>query len=210
MTEESSYDAVADRYATRYRHELDAKPLDRALLHAFIELCGPDRTALVADVGCGPGQIARYLNDHSQPACGIDISQRMCEIARSLHPGMTFIHGSMFALPVGDDTWSGITAFYAICHVPRELLAAVFAEFMRTLRPAAPALLSFHAGSEVRHATELLGVPVDLDFHLHTSELVAAELTATGFIVEAVLERRPYEPLEVATRRGYILARKPG
>jgi hypothetical protein len=37
-TTRASYDAVAEGYAGRFRDELDARPLDRAVLAAFAEL----------------------------------------------------------------------------------------------------------------------------------------------------------------------------
>jgi SAM-dependent methyltransferase len=117
----------------------------------------------------------------------------------------------MFALPAGDASWAGVTAFYAICHVAPEELDRIFAEFHRVVRPGGPLLVAFHAGDEMRHADELLGVPVDLDFYRHPPEHVAARLNEAGLAVEATLQRKPYEPLEVATQRAYayVLARKP-
>src|SRR5437867_6393483 len=53
---QASYDRVATEYAGRFFDELAHKPLDRALLNCFAEQVqgrGP-----VADLGCGPGQIA--------------------------------------------------------------------------------------------------------------------------------------------------------
>ena len=212
MNERGSYDAVADAYAARYLHELDAKPLDRALLHALaddVRAAPAAAPAPVGDVGCGPGQIARFLHDLGVEACGVDISARMCALARRLHPGISFFEGSMFALPVADGGWAGLTAFYAICHVPPAQLEAVFAEFHRAVRPGGPLLIAFHAGDERRHADELLRVPVDLDFYLHPAARVTAALTRAGLAVEATLERLPYEPHEVATQRAYVLPRKP-
>lgn len=54
----ATYDAVARTYDTELRDELARKPLDRALLDAFVELAG---SGTIADVGCGPGQVTRYL-----------------------------------------------------------------------------------------------------------------------------------------------------
>ena len=60
-----SYDRVAAEYAERYVDELRHKPLDRALLDWFV---GETQGAgTVADVGCGPGQVARYLHERGLP-----------------------------------------------------------------------------------------------------------------------------------------------
>jgi hypothetical protein len=47
-----SYDRVALEYVTRLIHELDYKPLDRALLAALVEEVPSG--SIIADVGAGP------------------------------------------------------------------------------------------------------------------------------------------------------------
>jgi SAM-dependent methyltransferase len=205
----ASYDAVADAYAERFVDELAVKPLDRALLTAFVEEIrhrAGQTSVTVADVGCGPGHVARFVHGLGVDTCGVDLSPRMCEIARRLNPGLLFYEASMLDLPVTDEAWAGIIAFYAICHIAAHDLAAVFAEFHRVLKPDGVLLVSFHGGDEIRHADELLGVRVDLDFYLHPTELVTERLRDAGFDVRAVLERQAYEPLETATRRVYVQA----
>ena len=55
----TAYDAVAAQYEKQFAHELDHKPLDRALLAAFAELVEP--RGIIADIGCGPGHVAAQL-----------------------------------------------------------------------------------------------------------------------------------------------------
>src|SRR5690349_4327572 len=114
---QNAYNLVAEEYARRMLHELNHKPLDRQLLERFAEqVAGKGR---VADLGTGPGQIARYLYDHGVDAFGIDLSPAMVELARREHPGIEFQQGDMRALPLPDDSLAGITAFYCIIHIPR-------------------------------------------------------------------------------------------
>lgn len=202
------YDAVAADYAARFADELAAKPLDRALLGAFAELVrgrGP-----VADVGCGPGHVARALHERGLPVVGLDLAPAMVAAARRLHPDLPFQVGSMLALPVEDGAWGGIVAFYSIIHLPPRAVPQALAEFHRALRPGGRMLLAFHLGDETRHLDEWWGRPVDLDFHFFAIDDMARWLAEAGFAVEARVEREPYAPTEVATRRGYLLAHKPG
>ena len=202
-----SYDRVTEEYAAQFFGELAAKPLDRALLDAFAELVRGQGT--VADLGCGPGQVARYLHDRGVPAVGIDLSPEMVAVARRLSPDIPFQQGSMLALEVEDAAWAGIVAFYSIIHIPLEELPRAFAEFSRVLRPGGYALLAFHIGQERIHRDEWWGHDVSLDFQFYEPEELEALLTGAGFTIEALLVRRPYEPVEHPSQRGYILARKP-
>jgi SAM-dependent methyltransferase len=203
-----SYDRVAEDYTAHVADELAAKPLDRALLGAFAELvrgAGP-----VADVGCGPGHVAAYLAGLGVPVVGIDLAPAMVAAARRRHPGLAFRVGSMLALDAADGAWGGIVAFYSLIHLPAGAVPRALSEFRRTLRPGGRLLLAYHVGEETRHLDEWWGRAVDLDFHFFATDEVTRWLEAAGFVVEARVEREPYAPAEVATRRGYLLARKPG
>lgn len=199
-----SYDRVADEYARRIYDELRNKPLDRELLDRFAS----DRRGQgpVCDLGCGPGQVARYLHDRGVDASGLDLSPGMIAIARHLNPGVSFQVGDLSALPFGSGTLAGLTAFYSIIHVPRGEVVDALCEMARVLRPGGRLLLAFHLGSEVRRVEELWGEAVALDFVFFEAGEMRGYLEAAGFEVEQVVERGPYPEVEVQTRRAYVLA----
>ena len=201
-----SYDRVAAEYAARFTDELDHKPLDRALLRCFAEEVGG--AGVAADIGCGPGQTSRYLTGLGLDVLGIDVSPGMVDQARRLNPAIRFQTGDMRALDVDHGAWAGIVAFYSIIHLPAGEVPCALGEFHRALRPGGRLLLAYHVGEEVRHLDEWWGTAVDVDFHFFATETLEGQLRETGFEVTARLEREPYRPHEVETRRGYLMARK--
>src|SRR6185312_10301611 len=70
----AGYDAVARAYDEKFSGELDHKPLDRALLNA---LCEMTIGGTLADVGCGPGHVSRFLAGRHPDVVGIDLSPAM-------------------------------------------------------------------------------------------------------------------------------------
>jgi SAM-dependent methyltransferase len=207
MDVSSSYDAAAAPYAERFDHELEHKPLDRALLAAFAASLPPGSPVL--DAGCGPGHVAAHLAALGLRPTGLDLSPRMIEQARVRHPGIEFEPGSMLAIPHHNGALAAVVAFYSIIHLTPDELQTALQEFHRVLRPGGQLLLAVHVGDEIRHADELCGVAVDLDFRFHRTEALRQHLERAGMRVDAVLERRAYIPHEVDTRRGYILASRP-
>ena len=203
MNVADSYTAVAVAYAEALLRELDEKPLDRALLDRLIARAGD---GVVGDLGCGPGQVARYLRDHGADALGVDLAPGMVALARRLHPDARFEEGDLQALPLPDGSLAAAAAFYAIVHHEEEALPAVFREMRRVLRPGGWLLVAFHVGDGRIHRDELFGVPVDLDFLLHPVAAVGGALVEAGFDALEVTERPPY-PAEHPTRRAYVLAR---
>jgi ubiquinone/menaquinone biosynthesis C-methylase UbiE len=202
-----SYDAVAEKYAASFGDELARKPLDRALLACLIEQAAPG--APIADVGCGPGHVSAWLTSHGSSAVGIDLSPAMVAVGRREYPEVEFREGDLLDLPAADGEFGAVVALYSIIHLEPAQLPRALQEICRVLRPSGLALVAFHVGSEVRHLDQWWGVEVDVDFRFLEMPHVAEVARHAGFAVEAQLERISY-PGEAETRRGYLLARRPG
>jgi SAM-dependent methyltransferase len=207
----ASYDAVAADYAERFRDELAAKPLDRAMLAAFAELVQAAGAGPVADVGCGTGRVTAHLHALGLPVFGIDLSPQMVAVARQNHPALRFEVGSMLALDLPDGALGGILAWYSTIHVPRERLPQAFTEFHRVLAPGGHVQLAFQVGDEPLHLTEAFGHTVSLDFHRRRPERVAELLEQAGLVVRARLLRERDEDgaFPERTPQAFVLARKP-
>lgn len=204
-----SYDSIADDYAREIYGELQHKPFDRQLLGRFA--ASTAGRGQVCDIGCGPGQVARYLRDAGATVFGLDLSPRMVELARRLNADVPFREGNMMALDLSDGALAGITAFYAIVNIPEESLPSVFREMHRVLEPGGLLLTAFHVGNEIIQKEELWGKTVSMDFFFFQAPSIRQKLEAAGFVVEEIIEREPYAPeVEYQSRRAYIFARKPG
>ena len=208
---QASYDRVAADYARDIYDELASKPLDREILNRFAgRLRG---RGVVCDMGCGPGQVGRYLADCGLNVVGVDLSPGMLTQAAVLNPDIAFHQGNMLALDEPDGVWAGIVAFYSIIHVPREEVVAALREMGRVLKPGGLLLLAFHTGDasgrrELRE-TEMWEQPVALDFWFYEAAEMVGYLEAAGYAIEEVIEREPYAPeVEYQSRRAYILARR--
>jgi SAM-dependent methyltransferase len=205
---QSGYDLVAEEYARRLFDELQHKPHDRRLLDRFAE--SVRNAGVTGDLGCGPGQVARYLHERGIQVCGMDLSPGMIQCARKLNPGLEFKQGDMRALPVADNTWAGIAAFYAIVNLPPGDLVQAVQEMLRVLVPGGRLLMSFHIGKDTSQVEDLWESGAALEFHFFRVDTVTDLLRKVGFEIEEVIEREPYAPnVEYQSRRAYIFAQKP-
>ncbi len=93
---ESVYDAVAEEYAAAFSGEHEKKPKDQELLHRFSQEIGDQRPG--GDLGCGPGQTAKYLKNLGIDISGLELSEGTLEQARALHADIHFQKGNLLEL----------------------------------------------------------------------------------------------------------------
>jgi SAM-dependent methyltransferase len=196
---------MAADYSAHVFHELDGKPLDRALLDEVATRAG----GLICDLGCGPGHVARYLSERGAEVCGVDLSPGMIDEACRLNPGLRFEVGDMRSLGFADGSLGGVVAMYSLIHLARDGIAVAAAEVRRVLAPGGVFLGGFHRGVETRRVDEWWGHEVDLEFHFFEPEEIVAALTP-ALRIDRVVTRDPYPDVEVETRRFYVLAVRPG
>jgi uncharacterized protein len=200
-----SYDRLATAYADHLWHELDGKPLDRWLLERVArEAVGP-----VLDVGCGPGHVTAFLAGHGARVSGLDLSPAMIAVARARVPGCEFAVGDLRALPHASGSLGAVVAMYSLVHLPRAEVAAAVAELARVLAPGGLLLAAVHAGDETLHPDALWDIAIDLDWNFVAPELLFDAVAAAGLAPVERLVRWPYDGAEHASRRAYVLARRP-
>ncbi len=205
---QATYDAVASEYAEQFRDEMDHKPFDREMLMRLARYV--NGRGIICDMGCGPGQIARYLRRQGVSVCGIDLSPEMVRHASQLNPEIPFQQGNMLALDVPDNTFGGIAAFYSIIHIPRPDVVRALGELKRVLQPDGTLLVTFHIGDETIHRDEWWAKPVSVDFAFFQPEEMENWLVQAGYNRIEPNVREPYPPeIEYQSRRAYIFARKP-
>lgn len=206
LNTQTSYDQVAAEYAEKFKDEMDQKPFDRDCLDRLAREVGD--LGPICDLGCGPGQIARYLHRQGVNVLGVDLSPRMVQEAQRLNPDIPFHQGDMLALPDPDNCWGGIAAFYCMIHIPREKIVDALRELKRVLKPGGVLLIAFHIGEEIKHLDEWWDKPVNLDFAFYRPEAMETWLKEAGLEVIETLVREPIPEVEVATRRAYVFAKK--
>lgn len=205
---ESTYDTVAEGYSEAFSGEHERKPKDREILRRFSIEVGDKGP--VWDFGCGPGQTTKYLKGLGVEISGLDLSEKMLEQARALHPEIHFRKGNILELEFEDDSIGGVVAFYAIVHFTEAQVGTAFSEVFRVLQPGGLFLLTYHIGEDTICIEEFLGKEVDIDFMFFTTDFISGCLEGVGFEKIETIEREPYPGVEYESRRAYVFAKKPG
>lgn len=176
----ASYDRVASAYAEHLGGSLVDKPFERWLLTQVVESVG---TGPVADVGCGPGQVAGFLAGAGVQVTGFDVSAGMIDQARRRFPGLDFQVADLRSLPRPRTAsgWCAVLGWFTTGELAPSELRPAFDSLRRVLAPGGWLVLAIEAGEQVRHIDRWWGIPVDLDVVQHDPRQVVAALRQSGF-----------------------------
>jgi ubiquinone/menaquinone biosynthesis C-methylase UbiE len=201
-----TYDAVAKEYADTFSGEHEKKPKDQEMLHRFSKEIGKRRP--IWDFGCGPGHTSAYLRNLGIEISGIDLSEKLLEQARMLHPEIHFRKGNLLELEFDNGSIAGVVSFYAIVHFTKQQVAMACNEIFRVLQPGGILLLTYHIGDDTIHLEEFLGRKIDIDFMFFNTKFINKCLKNSGFEKIEIIEREPYPDVEYESRRAYVFATK--
>jgi SAM-dependent methyltransferase len=175
----TSYDRVADNYVEMNLGDITTYPWLRTAIDGFataVQGLGP-----VLDVGCGPGTVTGYLAEHGLEVSGVDLSARMIEHARRVHPGLRFSVASATELELESSSLGGILGWWSLFNLPRHILPQVLNSFAEALVPGGHLIIGTHLGDgDLERTTAYGGVPVTWTTHLWQPEALWPLLTAAG------------------------------
>jgi 2-polyprenyl-3-methyl-5-hydroxy-6-metoxy-1,4-benzoquinol methylase len=138
-TVKTGYNQIADRYlTTRTRDSEDVRLLAEVVTRL-------PEGAKVLDAGCGAGIPISQMLSGKFAVTGVDFSEAQIKLAQKNVPNAHFLCEDMTELDFPENTFDGITSYYAIIHIPREEHQPLLANFHRMLKPGGLALLCLGA-----------------------------------------------------------------
>lgn len=102
--------------------------------------------SLILDVGCGPGRDAKRFVDLGHRVIGIDLSEKLLDIARLHAPGANFHYMDLQHLRFPDASFDGVWAMSVLMHLEKKDLPGALTECARVLKPNGPFYLSLKRG----------------------------------------------------------------
>lgn len=124
--ERQGHDRVAETYHSFF------SPVTALAIEPILDAVMARPAVRLLDVACGPGALAGKAAERGAQAIGVDLSTRMLELARQLHPSIDFREADIEHLPFADGSFDAVTCSFALGHLPYPERA--LAECVRVLR----------------------------------------------------------------------------
>lgn len=122
------YNSLAGSYA---KQALDHGPvMQRKLFASLITKAGK-----ILDAGCGSGRDSAFFSEQGFKVVGIDMSEKLLEIARDAAPKAKFYSADMRHLSFEDNMFDGIWSCASIVHIKHKEIPEVFRNFYSVLKP---------------------------------------------------------------------------
>lgn len=197
------YDVIADTFAD-WRDRIVGDPRRRWAHELVSRLSDGDR---VLELGCGGGVPDTQDLAERFRVTGVDISDEQIRRARANVPTAEFIQGDFTSLDLEPGSFEAVAAFYSFNHVPRDLLAGVFARVHTWLTPGGLFLTALGTSDTDSWTGEWLGAPMFFSsFPPETNRLLLREAGFELLLDEVVTFLEP-EPDGEATFQ-WVLARR--
>jgi ubiquinone/menaquinone biosynthesis C-methylase UbiE len=123
-----TYNEVAEIY-DRLQYSTD---VSEEIIASFLKVFSGQS---LLDVGCGPGNDTRVFVASGLNVVGIDLSERLLDIAMKNVPQSSFLLMDMRRPAIKDASFDGLWVCSSFIHIPRGDAMSTFSEFARVLRP---------------------------------------------------------------------------
>lgn len=199
------YDKIATKYVNIFFKNFESDA-DKRHVMKFISLL--PKNAKVLDVGCGPGHGTKSLMKLGFDVEGIDLSERMIEIARKKVPKGKFKVMDIRELKYGKNTFDALFANYSLIHIPGSQVSPTLKEFSRVLKPNGVLYLSLQEGQGERFITEPLNPNLKTFFKFFTSREIEQLLTKAKFKILYTARRKSLGKEEMKYNKLFIIAKR--
>lgn len=199
----SAYNKVAEEYNAKYYND----DFDFPVLEKFIAML--TQGSFVLDVGCGPGTFTQHFLKHGFKVEGIDLSEKMLEIAKHNIPFANFKLMDMRSLKYFDESFDGVLVGYSLIHIPKEDIEKTLKGFYRILEKEGVLMIAAQSGEGEKVVDEPLDRKVKMFVNFYRLGELVRLVEGAGFKVTYKKETILLDPEGSSSDKvNYIIAKK--
>ena len=147
------WERVADKYDSVW------SSLTRQFIPHLISAAKVSPGMSVLDVACGPGYVSAAMKELGAVPTGIDFSEKMITIAKTMAPDISFLQGDAQDLPFGDATFDRVLVNFGLLHVSQPEMAC--AQACRVLKSKGRFGFSVWAGPDKNPGAKMVNDAIE-------------------------------------------------
>ena len=151
--EHVGWERVADKYDSVW------SSLTRQFIPHLISAAKVSAGMSVLDVACGPGYVSAAMKELGAVPTGIDFSEKMITIAKTMAPDISFLQGDAQELPFGDATFDRVLVNFGLLHVSQPEMAC--AQACRVLKSKGRFGFSVWAGPDKNPGAKIVNDAIE-------------------------------------------------
>lgn len=124
----NTYDIIAQDYNKAFGNDMS----DKKYIDKFLKKVSPGGKIL--DVGCGVGNLTKYIKDNNFDVMGIDLSKKMLNIAIKRFPDIKFKLMDMTNIKLIDNSFDALFIAYSLFHLPPNKIEETMEGFIKLLK----------------------------------------------------------------------------
>ncbi len=140
-----------------------------------------EKGASIIDLGCGNGRAVKYLIDKGFNGIGVDVSEKMLELARNHIPKGKFFNTDFNELDFNEGSFDAVISFFALNHIPKDEFKKVMLSSKNILKKNGLLLLGMVKGDSEGFWKGFYGTNMELYGSSYSKKELTDILKSIGF-----------------------------
>lgn len=196
----NTYNEIAQKYDEEFGNDYSDTPYIDEFLNY---LDGKN----VLDIGCGVGNLTKYIYDKGYIIDGIDLSKEMLNIAKTKYPNINFYNMDMMNI-ILDKKYDGIMLAYSLFHLTKEEVIEVLPKYYDLLNKKGKILLILQDGTGEQLIDEPLKNGFKMFINYYSLEEIDALLEKNNFKVISTHFKKSENEFELGNDKIIIICEK--
>jgi len=187
----------------KYAKVYENKFMDLRLFHdtydSFLGYLSNEKSAIL-DIGCGPGNISKYLLDNNPKLniLGIDIASEMLELARENNPSANFKLIDCNTIHTLNSSFDGIMSGFCTPYLSKDEVVTFISNAYKLLNTNGILYISTMEGSyeNSKYVGPSSGENESMYTHYYTEEYLKSVLLKNGFSILETVRKKENNNLE--------------
>lgn len=192
-----TYNEIAQEYEKEFGNDYSDTPY----IDIFLNYLDGKK---VLDIGCGVGNLTKYILDKGFNVDGIDLSEEMLNIAKSKYDDINFLQMNMKDI-ILDKKYDGIMLAYSLFHLTKQEVLEVLPKYYSLLNNNGKMLLILQSGKGEQVIDEPLKNGLKMFINYYSLEEIRKVLEDNNFKILYTDLKKPESEFELGNEKIIII-----